>query len=79
MENTENPYCGKEWVCLKSDKSVRFKISISNPNGILEYYLKNSHERHRIHHSLVEPVDPKLIGELEMALNDENSPFNRDE
>ena len=65
-ENTKNPYSGGEWVYLESDKSVTVKISISNPNGMLEYYLKDNPHRQFIHYSKVKPItDYNLISELE--------------
>lgn len=69
MENTndkEIPDYSNQWVHLKSNKSIAFKISISNSNGMLEYYLKNNPTRQHIHYSLVELInDANLIGELE--------------
>jgi hypothetical protein len=42
------------------------KISISNPNGMLEYYLKDNPHRQFIHYSKVKPItDYNLISELE--------------
>lgn len=84
MENVNEqkiPDYRNQWVRLKSNKSIAFKISISNPNGILEYYSKNSHTRENIHYSLVEPInDPNVIGELEVDFdNNKTNIFNENQ
>lgn len=74
MNEQEIPDYSNQWVRLKSNESIAFKISISNPNGMLEYYLKNNPTRQYIHYSLVELInDANLIGELENDFDNEKT------
>lgn len=54
-------------VRLKSDKNIIGKITIdNNPNGILEYKIKDNNERHYGHYSEFELVtDPNIISEFD--------------
>lgn len=46
-----------DWVCLKNNPQVKFKVLILNPNGMIVYRSKENNEYLSVHTSEVELLD----------------------
>lgn len=61
MEKKEIEY--GDWVCLKSNAEIIFRVSIVNPNETIEYKLKGDTKRHFANTSEVKLIDFSEIPE----------------